>query len=129
MKRLPLHLALLSLVLLSGRGWAQAQDMGDLEGLLGESVVSTASKTAERASAAPAQIINITAEQIRAFGIRSVDEALNYLGVGVYAAHTAETLKYLGVTTEVGSRGVMFADGGARVLVLLDGHTENSQID
>jgi outer membrane receptor for ferrienterochelin and colicins len=108
---------------------ARAQDLGDLEGLLNESVVSTASKSAERASSAPAQIINITSDELRVFGMRTVGEALSFLGVGVYVAHTAETIQYPGVTSETGARGLMFRDGGSRILVLIDGHTTNSQID
>ncbi len=112
-----------------GGSTAHAQDIGDLEGLLDEQVVSTASKSAERASSAPAQIITITSDELRAFGMHTVAEALNYLGVGMYVATTGETLLHSGVTQEVGSRGVMFADGGSRILVLLDGHTTNSQLN
>ncbi len=107
----------------------RAEDLGDIEDLLNESIVSTASKSAERASTAPSQIINITSDEMRAYGIRSVDEALNYLGVGVNVASIADTTQYAGVNQEIGARGVLFRDGGGRVLVLVDGHTTNSQID
>ncbi|HZS42437.1 MAG TPA: TonB-dependent receptor [Polyangia bacterium] len=127
MKRLATLIMSGAIALFGGR--SQAQDIGDLEGLLGESVVSTASKAPELASSAPAQVLSITAEQMHAFGIRTVDEALNFLGVAVHAQRIQDSLQYYGTTEEVGTRGVMFRDGGSRILVLLDGHTTNSQID
>ncbi len=98
---------------------AWAGDTDDLEGLLEEPVVETASKSAERASAAPATSTTITAEDLRRFGIRSLDEALNFLSLGMVAENPRETV-------EVGARGVLLSrDFGNHVLLLLDGHTLN----
>lgn len=100
-------------------GPARADDTGDLEALLDEPLVATASKTAEAISAAPAISTVITAEELRSYGIRSLDEAINYLSVGM----VAETP--LGAA-EIGSRGVLITqDYGSHVLLLIDGHAVN----
>lgn len=100
-----------------------AEGLGDLESLLDESVVTTASRSAERASTAPATVFTISGEDIHRYGIRTVDEALNFLGISVYSTRTRDYTTGL----DVGAQGVMFRDGGRRILVLVDGHVWNSQ--
>jgi outer membrane cobalamin receptor len=100
-------------------GSARADDTGDLEALLDEPLVATASKTSEAASAAPASSTVITADDLRRYGIRSLDEAINYLSVGM-VSETPLT------AAEVGARGVLITqDYGSHVLLLIDGHTVN----
>src|SRR4051812_46407822 len=64
-------------------GQAAAQDVSGLEGLLSEQIVSTASKHAEGASAAPALSTNLSAEDLRMYGIRTLAEAVDFLGLAV----------------------------------------------
>lgn len=113
-------LALVWLVL----GWPQpalAQDTSDLEALLEEQVVTTASKTAESSSRAPATVSTITADDLRRYGIRSVDEAIRFLSMGATMSDSSRT-------PEFGARGVTFAiDKNTHVLVLVDGHSVNEQ--
>ena len=102
---------------------AQAQEeLADLEGLLEEKVVTSASKTAETARAAPATSTTITAEQLRRYGIRTVDEAIRFLGVG---ATTNESQRQ----PDFGARGVLLhSDRNNHVLILVDGHRINEQV-
>jgi outer membrane receptor protein involved in Fe transport len=102
---------------------AHEQNMEALEALLDESVVTTASRAAERASSAPATVFSISAEDMRAFGVRSVDEALALLGVGI---HVQKARDY-NTGLDVGAQGIMLRDYGRHLLVLLDGHVMNSQ--
>ncbi len=96
-------------------------DTADLDALLGESVSTTASKEAQASTAVPALAINITAEDLRRHGIRTLGEAYNFLALGLIAEAP------LG-NAEVGSRGVLFTnDNGKHVLLLLDGHVTNDQ--
>ena len=81
MKRLPALLIVAAAGASAAR--AHAEDTSDLEGLLDESVVSAASKSPEAASTAPAMSISISAEEIRQHGIRTVDEAINFLAMGM----------------------------------------------
>src|SRR6185369_13763300 len=96
---------------------ARAEDIADLEGLLDEAVVSTASRAgAQIASTAPATTTTITAEDLRRYGIHSLDEALNFLSLGMIAESPRETV-------EVGARGVLLSgDFGDHMLLLVDGH-------
>ena len=102
---------------------ARAQEeLADLEGLLEEKVVTSASKTAETARAAPATSTTITAEQLRRYGIRTVDEAIRFLGVG---ATTNESQRQ----PDFGARGVLLhSDRNNHVLILVDGHRINEQV-
>lgn len=103
-------------------GRASADDTGSLEGLLEQEVVTTASKSAEQGAGAPALVRNITAEEIRRYGMTTVSEALSYLGVGMYAQNR------LGIPTMT-VRGVAFADDkNDHVLLLLDGHVLNDPL-
>jgi outer membrane receptor protein involved in Fe transport len=109
-------------VVLSALGWATgavADDTSELEALLEEPVVETASKTAEVASASPALTTVITAEDLRRYGIRSLDEAINFLSVGMAVEPVAPA-------AEIGARGVLLTqDYGSHVLLLIDGHAIN----
>src|SRR5262245_15809159 len=80
---------------------ARAEDTSDLEGLLEENVVTTASKSAETSSTAPATSTVITADDIRRYGIRSLNEAIDYLSLGAF---TSDPLR----TVDVGARGMIF---------------------
>lgn len=98
-----------------------AEDTSDLEGLLDESVVSSASKTAEITSTAPATSMSLSADEIRRHGIRTIDEAINFLAMGMQ-------LEKFYHASEIGSRGVLLSgDVGAHVLLLVDGHAVNEQ--
>jgi outer membrane receptor for ferrienterochelin and colicins len=101
----------------------EAIDLEGLSSLLDEQVVTTASRGAERASSAPAAIFTITAADIRTFGIRTVDEALAYLGIGI---QTPRVRDYLG-GGDIGAQGLLLRDVGRHVLVLLDGQVMNAQ--
>lgn len=98
---------------------ARADD--DLEALLSTSIESTSGKSAGTSDSAPALSINVTAEDLRRYGVRTLAEAYNFLTMGV------DSEDPLG-DPEVGSRGVLFTeDRGKHVLLLLDGHTLNNQ--
>jgi len=98
---------------------AAAEDTSDLEGLLDQDVVSAASKTAEAASTAPAMSVSISADEIREHGIRTIDEAINFLAMGMQ-------LEKFYHAAEIGARGVLLSgDVGAHVLLLVDGHAVN----
>lgn len=95
----------------------------ELDALLGESVVSTASRASQRSSDAPATTYTISAREIELFGIRSVDEALGYLGVGF----TIGRIRDYDTGLDVGVSGLVLRDGGRHILVMVDGHIMNSQ--
>lgn len=91
----------------------------DLEAILEQSVVTTASHTAETNALAPSTTSVITAEDIRRHGIRSLNEALNYLSLGMFTTNPAHGV-------EIGARGLLVtADYGNHVLLLVDGHAVN----
>jgi outer membrane receptor for ferrienterochelin and colicins len=115
---LPLALCAVSL---SSPTDARADDAEDLAGLLSESVVSGASKSAELASDAPATVSVLSSDDIRRYGIRSVAEAIDFLGMGVITQDPLHSV-------EIGSRGVLLtSDYGGHFLVVVDGHTVNEQ--
>lgn len=100
---------------------AAADDTAELEGLLDTSVVSAPSKTAETVSVAPATSLVLTAEDLRRYGIRSLDEAINFLAFGMVTEKSFQT-------AEVGARGVnLTSDFGSHVLLMVDGHVLNEQ--
>ena len=103
---------------------AAPSDLGDLESLLGEEVVTTASRSAERSSTAPATVQIIDGATLRRYGIRSLDEALGFLGLGSFVADTSGDYN-TGVDT--GFQGVLLRDRNRHVLVLIDGHVTNAQ--
>jgi outer membrane receptor protein involved in Fe transport len=101
---------------------ALASDASDLEGLLDQSIVTTASKSAETSSNAPATTSTMTAEELRSHGIQSLAEAINFLSLG---AITFDPLH----TVDIGARGVFIkGDNGGHVLLLVDGHVVNEQL-
>jgi outer membrane receptor for ferrienterochelin and colicins len=100
---------------------ARAQDTSDLDALLGETISSTASKSAQTSTAVPALTVNVTAEDLRRYGIRTLGEAYNFLALGLVAEDPLGDV-------EVGSRGVLFTnDAGKHILLLIDGHVTNDQ--
>jgi outer membrane cobalamin receptor len=110
-------LALLGSLADAGPAWAD--DSSDLNALLTESIVSTPSKNSETASTAPATSSVVTASDLKRWGIHSLDEAINYLVLGMVTTNPLQAL-------EIGARGVLLtADFGAHVLVLVDGHAIN----
>jgi outer membrane receptor for ferrienterochelin and colicins len=101
---------------------ADDTDTTDLQSLLNEHVITTASASAQRASAAPALSTTITAEDIQTFGFRSLAEAIDFVSLGVV---TADPLR----TPDIGSRGVMFEnDNGKHFLLLVNGHAVNDPL-
>lgn len=100
---------------------ATADDTTELEALLHEQVVSTATQTSEAASAAPALSTSIRADDLRRYGIRSLDEAVNFLSLGLV---TNKDQNF----AEIGARGVLINnDFAVHVLVLVDGHMMNEE--
>lgn len=112
-------LTLVLVAVLWGARAGAAEDTSDLEGLLDEAVVSSASKVSEAASTAPATATIVSGDELRRYGVRTLEEALNFLALGAAAETT------LG-GSQVGMRGVLLAgDSGNHVLLLLDGHVVN----
>jgi outer membrane receptor protein involved in Fe transport len=102
---------------------ALAAEDDDLAALLDEHIVSGASKTGELAKDAPATTSVITSEEINRYGIRSLAEAIDFLGMGL---NTQDPLH----STEIGGRGVLLtADFGNHVLLVVDGHVFNEPWD
>jgi outer membrane receptor for ferrienterochelin and colicins len=98
---------------------ARADDASDLAGLLAEPVVSGASKSAEAASDAPATTSVLTAADMRRYGIRSLAEAIDFLGMGLITQDPLHSV-------EIGSRGVLLTgDYGNHFLLVVDGHALN----
>ena len=113
--------AIAAALLAAARPAKAEDDTSDLEGLLDTSVVSAPSKTAESVSVAPATSIVITAEDLRRYGIRSIDEAINFLAFGMVTEKSFQN-------AEIGSRGVILAsDFGSHVLLMVDGHVMSEQ--
>jgi outer membrane receptor for ferrienterochelin and colicins len=98
---------------------ARAEGPRSLEELLGQSIVSTPSKGDETDTTAPATSTVISAEELRRYGIRSLDEAINYLSLGMATSSSLHA-------AELGARGVLInGDYGNHVLLLVDGHALN----
>ena len=98
---------------------ARADDISDLEGTLSETVVTTASKAAETSTTAPATSTTLTAEDMRRYGMHSLDEAIDFLSLGVVTANP------LGAP-DIGARGVELPyDQGNHFLLLVNGHAVN----
>jgi outer membrane receptor for ferrienterochelin and colicins len=109
-------------IVLFAAGAARADDTADLESLLSETVVVGASKSAEKGSTAPAVTTTLTSGDIHRYGIRSIDEAIDFLSLGSFTANTLRA-------PEVGSRGVLIAnDQGNHFLLLVDGHAVNEAL-
>ena len=115
---IPLGLA----ALLASSG-ARADDEEELAALLDEHVVSGASKTEEQAKDAPATTSVLTGEDMFRYGIRSLNEAIDYLGMGMITQNPLHSV-------EVGGRGVLLtSDFGNHVLLVVDGHVFNEPWD
>ncbi|HTV22722.1 MAG TPA: TonB-dependent receptor [Polyangiaceae bacterium] len=98
---------------------SRADETSELDELLSESIVSTPSRSSETATTAPATSSIVTAEDLRSYGIRSLDEAINFLALGMVTSAPLHAV-------EIGARGVMLtSDYGNHVLVLLDQHVLN----
>lgn len=94
----------------------------DLAELLNEPIVTTASQNAETASTAPATSTTISAEDLRRQGIRTLEEAVNYLSLGVSSGGG----RSMRSTIDLGARGVLLTgDAGSHFLLLIDGHAVN----
>ena len=81
---------------------ARADDPTDLEQLLSESIVSTPSHNQETATTAPATSSTVTAEDLRRYGVRSLDEAINFLALGMVTSSPLHAV-------EIGARGVLLS--------------------
>ncbi|MBK7859268.1 MAG: TonB-dependent receptor [Archangiaceae bacterium] len=102
---------------------ADGPAVDDLEALLQQTVVTGASKSAQVSSVAPATVTVITAETLSQFGVHSLDEALNYLSLGMVTQNPLHSV-------DIGARGVLLTgDFGNHVLLLLNGQTLNEQWD
>lgn len=115
------------LTLLASAAWAVVPDggapdelgTGDLAGLLDTSVVSGPSRAEERVDDSPATVTVVTSAQLRALGLRTLHEAINFLSLGMVAQDPLHAV-------EVGARGVLLSgDYGNHFLVVVDGHTLN----
>jgi outer membrane receptor for ferrienterochelin and colicins len=120
--RVSAAMACLAALVSAASARADDTDTTDLQSLLNEHVITTASASAQRASAAPALSTTITADDIQTFGLRSIAEAINFLSLGVV---TADPLG----APDIGSRGVMFEnDNGKHFLLLINGHAINDPL-
>ncbi len=115
--------ALLGAVLLARAESAFADEStSDIQALLNESVITTASKSTERGSTAPATSTILTAEDIRTYGIHSIDEAIDFLSIGAVTSYTMRAV-------DIGARGVLLPrDQGDHFLLLVDGHAVNEAL-
>jgi outer membrane receptor protein involved in Fe transport len=101
---------------------ARADDADDLRALLDESVVTTASKAAQREATVPALTTTVTGADLSRYGIHSLDEAIDFLSAGVY---TSNPLRQV----DVGARGVILrGDQGSHMLLLVNGHAVNEPL-
>jgi outer membrane cobalamin receptor len=124
MRRGRQHLAAITaFVLVSGRSsFAAAGELSELESTLQESVVTSASKSAETTSSAPATTTTVSSDELRKHGIRTLAEALSFLAIGV---SSSDTLRQ----PEIGVRGVLLSrDEGNHVLLMIDGHAVNDPL-
>jgi outer membrane receptor for ferrienterochelin and colicins len=121
MRKLAASSALVATLIASAA--ARAESLSDLDALLAETVSTTAAKSAQESSTAPALSINVTAEDLRRYGVRNLAEAYNFLAVGIVAQDPLGDV-------DVGSRGVLMPnDRGRHILLLIDGHITNQQLD
>ena len=97
----------------------RAQSSAELDELLGQAIVSTPSKGSETDTTAPATSSVITSDELYRYGIRTLDEAIDYLSLGMATSNP-------GHVAEIGARGVQLnGDYGNHVLLLVDGHAVN----
>lgn len=115
-------LVLLGVAMAPALARADGDPSSNLESLLEENVVTTVSKSAETSTVAPAVSTSITAEELRRYGIRSLDEAIDFLSLGVVTANPLRDV-------DIGARGVMIAgDRGNHLLLLVNGHAVNEPL-
>lgn len=120
--RASLRAVLSGLIALAAPSTALAEDLSELQGLLSEQVVTSASKQSEGANAAPALSMSFSAEDLRRYGITTVSEAIDYLSIGLAASDNL-------AGGEVGARGVLITgDRGSHFLLLVDGHAMNEPL-
>ena len=94
----------------------------ELDALLSEEIITTASRTPESSRTAPALSTSITAEQLRIYGIRTLAEAIDFLALGVASSGANQH----GGEVELGSRGVLLTrDSGSHFLLMIEGHAIN----
>ena len=94
----------------------------ELDALLSEEIITTASRTPESSRTAPALSTSITAEQLRIYGIRTLAEAIDFLALGVASSGPNQH----GGEVELGSRGVLLTkDSGSHFLLMIEGHAIN----
>ena len=94
-------------------------DLKDLQDLLKQPVISSASKRLQRLKEAPADATVLSGESLRRLGYRTLAEALD----GVLGFRVVRDRAY----DNVAVRGLqLLGDVNTRVLILLDGHTLNS---
>lgn len=101
-----------------------AGDDAALEALLQDRVVGAASRASDSARTVPASVYTIPRDDLERFGIRSVDEALSFLGLGMYVESSG--WDYVS-TTDVSAHGISLRDDNRHILVLVDGHIMNLQ--
>jgi outer membrane receptor for ferrienterochelin and colicins len=96
-------------------GRAAAEDVSELQQLLSDPIVQTGSSEVSSTSVAPATVVTITAEDLRTFGLRSLDEAINFAAAGMITEYNMHAV-------EIGARGVLInADYGNHVLLMVNG--------
>jgi outer membrane receptor for ferrienterochelin and colicins len=101
---------------------ALADDKNDLQSLLSENIITTASTAAQKESTAPSTSVTLTADDFRTYGIRSLDEAINFLSLGVVTQNPLSTV-------DIGTRGVLLpGDNGKHFLLLVNGHALNDPL-
>jgi outer membrane cobalamin receptor len=101
----------------------QGKDLEDLAQLLDATVVSAATRHAESSAVVPATVSVLSAEDMQRYGIKSLDQALNYLSLGMVTQNPLHSV-------DVGARGVLLtSDFGNHVLLLLDGQILNEPWD
>ncbi len=92
-----------------------AEDVSDLESLLGDQIVQTGSSIVSGTSVAPATVVTITADDLRSFGLRTLDEAINFASMGMLTEYNMHA-------PEIGARGVLIhGDYGNHVLLMING--------
>jgi outer membrane cobalamin receptor len=108
--------------LLVGARTARADETSGLQELLDEPIVETASKSSTKGATAPATSTILTSEDMRRYGIHSLDEAIDFLSLGVTTSNPLHAV-------DVGARGIMLPyDQGNHFLLLINGHAVNEPL-
>lgn len=93
----------------------------DLTNLMNIPVVFSASKFEQKASEAPSSVTVITSEEIKRYGYRTLADILNSVQ-GFYISYD-RNYAYLGAS------GVNLGDFNSRILLLINGHRVNSDLN